>query len=232
MTLAAKSTGTAIFHTTAGMGKSGMAMNMAMQAALQGSAVFYFSLEDTHFKVAKERQPSLPHDPTHTPLQCLAEGVRRVMQKTDRQREKGLLFVAHVMNELGIECQAYQTIAYTSKPRIQERKPQPRWQQSTVKKTEHLLILKTSLGYVDSHGRSGQTLETVIGPNQGGRRGHYSLLPIDQEDILRETEHLISPSVMGWWRRPYLLAEAREELELAWMQGQTGKTEHHTSRRL
>lgn len=65
----------------AGMGKSNLMMQAATQILNQGGKVVWLNGE-TLDPSQTNKTPPLPHNPDHTPLQCLAEGVRRVGVRT------------------------------------------------------------------------------------------------------------------------------------------------------
>jgi hypothetical protein len=230
--LALPSTPKAIsFSLGRGMGKSGLLLNHAIKAIAQGKQAPYFVWDDG-VQFPPERQISLPHDPTHTPLQCLVEGIRRVTEKVG-QHKTGLIFSAYVLGEMDIACSVRQTPGKPHRPSIPQSKPQPRWNRVLVDQHAHRFILETSLGCADDQANYASSLSALLMKiGIQGRQVEKTLQRVCASEIEKEGRRLLDGGLPNWWRRPHLLEEAREELMLAWMQGQTSKSERRTSRRL
>ena len=64
-----------------GSGKSGMGMQIMQELLLQGKKILFVSCE-SHIPVPAERQAPAPHNPGHTALERICEGIRRVCQRT------------------------------------------------------------------------------------------------------------------------------------------------------
>lgn len=208
-----------IFHMGAsGMGKSNLTMHTAMQVLNNGGSVIWLNGE-TFSSSEKTNTPVAPHNPDHTPLQCLAEGVRRVAINKNNLYINPIFLSAYLIREIGGECDVIEVNFKTHSEVIGRARKSDRW--SGSRKTEKCskTLLKTSLGFIDSMGQSAATLGDLL--KRYGAPGRYSVGHVHAQTL----DHFIGKDHDRiLFRHLAFYDRARDEIELAWIESHTPKS--------
>lgn len=136
------------------LGKSGLAMKMAMECLQRGYHPVFVHIETPPTYFVARHLPA-PHDPLHTPVQRMGEGIRRVCDRVQRMHAPhgtGLAKAGALLAAMGQQATLWHVIV----PIQQDLPGQGRTMRharSTKLSKQHDYLLQTPMGFFDELGR-------------------------------------------------------------------------------